>query len=144
MAKTLYNQQGLATGPAAVLQNAYLDFDGARPTIRTSGDPGTSPRNFTWNVEAEREVNSRATLKLSYLQSQVSDVFVVTPWGEGTNANPVLGLSHTGNSRYREFQAGLRYRLGERGNLNATCLHSQAKGSLNTLSNTSPEPPRCL
>jgi hypothetical protein len=47
-----------------------------------------------------------------------------------------LGLSHTGNSRYRELQAGVRYRLGQRGNLNVTYLHSQAKGSLNTLSNT--------
>jgi hypothetical protein len=133
---TLYNQAGLAAGPPAVLQNAYLDFDGGRPTTRTSGDPGTSPRNFTWNVELEREVNSKATVKLSYLQSQVSDLYVVAPWGEGTNGDSVLGLSHTGNSRYRELQAGVRYRLGQRGNLNVTYLHSQAKGSLNTLSNT--------
>ena len=76
----------MATGPPAVLPNAYLDSDGARTTVRTSGDPGTSPRNFTWNVEAQREVNSRVTVKLSYLQSQVSNVYVVTPWGEGTNA----------------------------------------------------------
>jgi len=81
-------------------------------------------------------VNSRAALKLIYLQSQVSDLYVVMPWGEGTNGYAVLGLSHTGNSRYREFQAGPRYRLGQRGNLNVTYLHSQAKGSLKTLSNT--------
>jgi hypothetical protein len=87
---TMYNQAGLAAGPSAVLQNAYLDFGGSGPTIRTSGDPGTSPRNFTWNVEAEREVNSRATVKLSYLQSQVSDLYVVMPWHEGTNGDAVL------------------------------------------------------
>ena len=133
---TLYSQAGLAAGPPAVLQNAYLDFDGGRPTTRTSGDPGTSPRNLTWNVEVERELTSKATVKLSYLQSQVSDLYVVMPWGEGTNRDSVLGLSHTGNSRYRELQAGVRYRLGQRGNLNVTYLHSQAKGSLNTLSNT--------
>jgi hypothetical protein len=115
---TLYNQAGLAAGPPAVFENAYLDFGGASPAIRTSGDPGTSSRNVTWNVEVEREVNSRATLKLSYLQSQVSNLDVVMPWGEGTNGDSVLGLSHTGNSRYREFQAGVRHRLGQRGNLN--------------------------
>jgi hypothetical protein len=133
---TLYNQAGLAVGPPAVFENAYLDFGGASPTIRTSGDPGTSSRNVTWNVEVEREVNSRASLKLGYLQSQVSNLDVVMPWGEGTNGDSVLGLSHTGNSRYREFQAGVRYRLGQRGNLNVAYLHSEAKGSLNTLSNT--------
>jgi hypothetical protein len=133
---TMYNQAGLALGPSEVFENAYLDFDGTSPTIRTSGDPGTSPRNITWNAEVEREVNSRASLKFGYLQSQVSNLSVVMPWDEGPNADAVLGLSQTGNSRYREFQAGLRYRLGQRGGLNVTYLHSQAKGSLNTLSNT--------
>ena len=46
-----------------------------------------------------------------------------------------MGLSHTGNSRYREFQAGFRYRR-QAGDLNVTYLHSQTKGSLNTLSDT--------
>jgi hypothetical protein len=132
---TMYNQAGLAAGPSAVFENAYLDFDGASPTIRTSGDPGTSPRNITWNAEVERELNSRTSLKLGYLQSQVSKLYVVMPWDEGPNADTVLGLSHTGDSRYREFQAGLHYRLGQRGDLNVTYLRSQAKGSLNTLSN---------
>ena len=43
-------------------------------------------------------------------------------------------MSHTGNSHYREFQASVHYRAGRRGDLNVTYLHSQAKGSLNTLS----------
>lgn len=61
---------------------------------------------------------------------------MATPWGESPNADPVLGLSHTGNSRYREFQAGLHYRASQRGDVNIAYLRSAAKGSLNTLSNT--------
>ena len=135
-AVTMYNQAGMAVGPPAVFENAYLDFGGASPTVRTSGDPGTSPRNITWNAEVEREVNSRTSVKFGYLQSQVSNLYVVMPWNEGPTADNVLGLSHTGNSRYREFQAGVRYRLGQRGDVNVTYLRSQAKGSLNTLANT--------
>ena len=133
---TFYDQAGLISGAPAILQNAYLDFNGATPAIRTSGDPGISPRDITWNVEVERELNSRASVKAGYLQSQTSSLFVVNPLLAGPDASSVLGLSHNGDSRYREFQAGLHFRAGSRGDLNVTYLHSQAKGSLNTLSNT--------
>jgi len=133
---TFYDQAGMIAGTPAILQNAYLDYNGAAPAIRDSGDHGTSPRDITWNVEVEHELNSRASVKAGYLQSQTSTLFVVSPLVVGPDASNVLGLSHTGNSRYREFQAGLHYRAGRRGDLNVTYLHSQAKGSLNTLSDT--------
>ena len=132
---TLYNANGSIAGGPTVFQNAFVDFGGAGPTVRTAGDPGTSPRNLTWNLEAERELNSRATLKVSYLQSQTRTLFVVNPW-ERPDAESVLGLSPTGNSHYREFQTSVHYRAGRRADLSVAYLRSQAKGSLNTLSAT--------
>jgi hypothetical protein len=133
---TLYNQAGLIAGASTILQNGFVDFEGNNPAIRTSGDPGTSPRDVTWNIEGERELSTRASLKVSYLQSQTSSLFVVSPWGEDPGAPTTLGLSHLGNSRYREFQVGFHYRAGRRGDLNIAYLRSQTKGSLNTLSDT--------
>ena len=130
---TLFDQAGSIMGAPIVLHNAYIDFSGAGPTVRAGSDPGTSPRNVTWNIEVEHELNARASLKVGYLQSQTSSLFVVSPWGESSEM-PVLGLSHDGNSHYREFQAGVHYRAGRRGDLNIAYLRSQAKGSLNTLS----------
>jgi hypothetical protein len=132
--ETLYNQAGLMIGEPETLQNAYLDFTSAGPIVRTSGNPGSSPRDVRWNVELERELSSRASVKLGYLQSQTSDIYIVEPWAGVPNTNPVLGLSPTGNSHYREFQASVHYQAGRRGDLTVTYLHSQAKGSLNTLS----------
>lgn len=133
--ETFYDQAGLISGGPVILQNAYLDLTGGTPVIRTSGNPGTSPRNITWNAEVDHELNSRASVKAGYLQSQTSSLFVVSPFAGSPDGSSILGLSHTGNSHYREFQASLHYRAGRRGDLNVTYLHSQAKGSLNTLSN---------
>lgn len=133
---TLYNEAGSITGYPMVLQNAYVDFRGADPVIRTAGDPGISPRDITWSAEVEHELNSRTSLKAGYLQSQTTSLFVVTPWAAGTGTPSLLGLTHNGDSHYREFQAGVHYRAGRRGDLNVTYLRSQAKGSLNTLSGT--------
>ena len=129
-----YAPGGLLAGPPAIFENAYLDFRGGVPNIRTAGDPGTSPRNITWNAEVEHEINPRASLKIGYLQSQTSSLFVVSPFTAGPDASSVLALSPLGNSRYRELQAGIHYRAGDRADLNVTYLRSQAKGSLNTLS----------
>jgi hypothetical protein len=133
---TLYKEAGSVAGGPTILQNTYIDFHGNNPTNRTSGDPGTSPRDVTWNIEAERELSTRASLKVSYLQSQTSSLFVVSPWSGGLGAPTVLGLSHAGNSRYREFQARIHYRAGRRGDLNIAYLRSQTKGSMNTLADT--------
>ena len=48
---TLYNQAGLPIGGPVTLQNAYLDFTSAGPIVRTSGSPGSGPRDVRWNVE---------------------------------------------------------------------------------------------
>jgi len=81
-------------------------------------------------------LNSRASVKASYLQSQTSSLFVVSPWVAASGGPTALGLNHAGNTHYREFQVALHYRAGARGDLNVAYLRSQTKGSLNTLSNT--------
>jgi hypothetical protein len=133
---TRYNEAGLVTSGPEILPNAFLDFNGSQAAIRTTGNPGTSPRNLTWSMELDRELTSKAKLEFRYLQSQTSDLYVVTPWAGDAGVNRVLGLTHNGNSHYREFRAGLHYNAGRRGYLNFAYLRSQAKGSLNTLSET--------
>jgi len=132
---SLYNSTGSLIGQPVAFQNVFVDWNSlGQPVLNAGRDPGTSPRNFTWNAEVDREVNSRLTLRFGYLQSQTSDLYLVAPWTGASTSDPVLGLSHTGNSHYREFQAGVHYRPGRRGDLTVTYLHSRSKGSLSTLS----------
>ena len=101
---TLYNQAGVIASEPMMLQNVYLESKNGGTAIRTSGDPGSSPRNITWSVELERELNSRTSLKLSYLQSQTSELNVVTPWvagskrGRGARPEPYRQLTLSGVS----------------------------------------------
>jgi len=131
---SFYNEAGLIIGAPVPFQNAYLETKGGQMVIGDSRDPGTSPRNATWNVGVDRQLRSGLTLRLNYLQSQTSDLFVVNP--ETTGENSLLALTHTGNSHYREFQASVHYRPSQRIELNSAYIHSRSKGDLNTLSDT--------
>ena len=134
--QTLYDNTGVPlTGPT-VYRNAYWDPNSPSQPIRLGGSPGSSPRNLTWKVEGEHALTSAAVLHVSYLQSQTSDLYYVAPFTGSAQIGPILGLSHSGNSRYREFQTGLRYQLGRRGDFSIAYLRTEAKGSLNTLAGT--------
>jgi hypothetical protein len=53
-----------------------------------------------------------------------------------TGENPLLGLAHTGNSHYREFQGAVRFRASQRGEVNVSYIRSRSRGDLNTLTST--------
>jgi Carboxypeptidase regulatory-like domain len=94
---------------------------------------GSSPRNFTWNLEIERQLRPNLFLRASYLYSQTQDLPVVNPLQLASQTNPVLGLSPTGGSHYGDFEVTLHYEGGEFSQLNASYIHSQAQGNLNTV-----------
>ena len=124
---------GLVQSPLA-FANAYV----ARVPGRGLGPVGrnldTSPRNFTWNFEIDREVWRSTVIRVSYLYSQTQDLYVVTPLAAASGATPLLGLANTGGSHYHELEATLHYRPSERSELNVSYVRSHARGDLNTLS----------
>jgi len=131
---TFYDQAGLIAGTPTLFQNVYLQTKGGQMALSDGRDPGTSPRNVTWNLGADRQLRPSITLRLNYLQSQTSNLFVVSPEAAGDGS--LLALTHTGNSHYREFQAAVRFRAGQRSEFNVSYIHSRSKGDLNTLSDT--------
>ena len=133
---SFYDQAGLIVGGPQVFQNAYVDQAGGAGAISNRRDPGTSPRNFTWSLGVDRKLRSNVTLKLSFLQSATSNIFLVNPQPEAPQGNSVLGLAPTGNSHYREFQTAVHYRIGQLGEMNVAYIRSRARGDLNTLTNT--------
>jgi hypothetical protein len=131
---SLFDAQGTPVGPPVTFQNAYaIVRNSGIQVVPSSQDLDSTPYNITWNAELDREVISRVLLRLSYLSSRTSNLFVVEPQGfPGTN--PLLLLTNNGSSRYNEFESTIRVRTGERADLNVSYVHSQARGDLNTLS----------
>lgn len=131
---SLYDQAGLPVGAPIVYRNVYLDGADRHSTVEDSHSLGTSPRNFTWNLGLERELRRNVTARASYLQSETSNVFIAGPWAETASADPVLALSHSGNSHYREFQGTIRVQLSKQNEASVSYIRSKARGDLNTVS----------
>ncbi len=133
---SFYDGTGSMVGTSFVLPNTYLGTAPGLGAIPTGNIPNTSPRNFTWNLEVDREVSRSVMLRLRYIQSQTRNLFVVDPLLVEPDAKPVLGLANTGSSYYREFEATVRFRPSQRIDLTVSYVWSLARGDLNTLSDT--------
>lgn len=130
---TYFDESGSPLGPSISLRNAYL---------RTLSDGNfalgghgviNSPRNFTSNVEVDRELSANLLLRVSYLYSRTQDLLIQTPYIGLAGATAVMGLTPAGGSHYHEYEATLHYMAGERSQLNLSYIHSRARGNLNTL-----------
>jgi hypothetical protein len=127
-------------GPARALlyapityQNIYLTAEPGHRLVPTKQNPDSSPRNFTTNLEVDREIRPNVVARFKYLYSQTQDLYVVNPITGGAGAPAWLGLAATGSSHYHEFEASVHYQAGERSELNASYIRSRARGNLNTL-----------
>jgi len=131
---SLYDGSGQMIASPVVFQNAYVTAAPGRGLVQTGRDLDTSPRNFTANLEVDREIRRNVVARFSYLYSRTQDLYIVTPLAAATGSPSLLGLAHTGDSHYREFEATVHYQAGERSELNVSYVRSQARGNLNTLS----------
>jgi carboxypeptidase family protein len=131
-----FDPSGTMIGEPILLPNTYLQSNsGSGPQIR-SRIPRTSPRTFTWSVEVESEIRRNVSLKVSYLDSQTRNLFVVDPLIHANGRNSMLALADTGAARYRRVEATIHARPFEHGDLNVSYIWSRSRGDLNTLSDT--------
>lgn len=95
--------------------------------------PGTSPRNLTWNLGAEHELRRNVIVRLGYIDSHTSYLFVANPFTAQAGAESFLGLTNTGSSRYREFESTVRLIIPGNHEVSASYIRSQTRGDLNNL-----------
>jgi len=116
-------------GPPTVFENVYFQSSIGNISNRWDG----SARNFTWNVEVDRDLGRGLTIRASYLSSQTTNVPTVTPLTGPPGGPSYLGLANFGKSRYSEFEATVHYR-SERHEVNVSYIHSRSRGDLNAVS----------
>jgi hypothetical protein len=133
---SFFDPSGRMLGEPILLQNTYLQSDGGSDSRISSRIPGTSPRTFTWSFEVERELLRNVSLRLSYLDSQTRNLFVVDPLINATASDSLLALANTGASRYHRVEAAIHTRPFEHGDLNISYVWSRSRGDLNGLSDT--------
>ncbi len=131
---TLFDTSGVALGPPIVYVPYYEEFKEHGQEIVPSGARlGSTPYNFTWNVEIDQEIHPHVLARVSYLGSKTYNEFTVNPEVISPTSAWLL-LSNLGESRYHEFEATLRVRPSDNVDFNISFVNSAARGDLNTMS----------
>jgi hypothetical protein len=131
---SLFGPTGQLIGPPVTYTNAYVG--GSNPLtggILPQG-PGTTPRNFTWSLEGDRELRRNVVLRVGYIDSHTTYLFLVNPFTGAPGENSFLGLTNTGSSHYREVESTVRFTVHQNNEVNASYIWSRNRGDLNNLS----------
>src|SRR6266566_1147053 len=132
---TMWDMTGVPVGPPVSYTNAYVA--GLNPLVSSvlPSEPGTTPRNFTWNAGMVRELRKNLRLDLSYLNSRTGYLFLVKPFtATAPGEQSFMALTNTGSSSYHEIEASAEFEFRQTDRLKASYIWSHARGDLNNLS----------
>jgi hypothetical protein len=135
---SIYDPTGQIVESETSFQSVFIENGGGPLAMRIRQSPNTSPRSFVSSAEVDRALWSGAFLKLSYLHSTTSDLFVANPISGVVlpgvvSPTGVLGLFSTGKENYSEAEATLTFHPVKESNLNVSYVWSRSRGDLNTL-----------
>jgi hypothetical protein len=97
---------------------------------RANGQAGNfSPYSINTNLQLEQILNARLRLRLNYLQSNSSELIVLSP--EVTATEHAFVLHGDGNSRYRQLELTGAVSFGKESQIFLSYVHSYGVGNLN-------------
>ena len=82
----------------------------------------------------DRELRKNVSLRLSYIDSHTTYLFVINPFTAAPGAESFLGLTNTGSSHYRELSGTVRLHLRAHDEVDVSYIRSETRGDLNNLS----------
>ncbi len=129
-----FDSTGQLIGPPVTYTNAYVGGVNPLTTGILPQGPGTTPRNFTWSIEGDRELRRNMVLRVGYIDSRTTYLFVINPFTGAAGQASFLGLTNTGSSHYREIESTVRFTVHEHNEVNASYIWSHNRGDLNNLS----------
>jgi hypothetical protein len=129
-----FDSTGQLIGPPVTYTNAYVGGVNPLSTGILPQGPDTTPRNFTWSLEGDRELRRNMVLRVGYIDSHTTYLFVVNPFTGAAGQGSFLSLTNTGSSRYREIESTVRFTVHEHHEVNASYIWSRTRGDLNNLS----------
>jgi Carboxypeptidase regulatory-like domain len=132
---SLFDPTGQLMAPPVTYTNGYVGSTNPLTTGILPHGPGTTPRNFTWNVEGDHALKRNVILRIGYIDSRTTYLFVVNPFTGAPGENSFLGLANNGSSHYQELESTVHFTIHEHNEVNASYIWSRTQGDLNNLSN---------
>jgi len=131
---TPFDTAGLPSGPPVTYTNAYAGGLNPLTSSALPNQPGTTPRNLTWNIEVERELRKNVFLRVGYIDSHTTYLLAVNPFTAAPGAQSFLALTNTGSSHYRELESTIHFTFHRNDEVNVSYVRSRTRGDLNNLS----------
>jgi len=131
---TPFDTAGLPSGPPVTYTNAYAGRINPLTASALPSQPGTTPRNLTWNIEVERQLRRNVSLRVGYTDSHTTHLFTVNPFTAAPGAQSYLALTDTGSSHYRELESTVHFIFHRNDEVNVSYIWSRTRGDLNNLS----------
>src|SRR5882724_3788055 len=131
---TPFDTAGLPSGPPVTYTNAYAGGLNPLTSSALPNQPGTTPRNLTWNIEVERELRKNVFLRVGYIDSHTTYLLAVNPFTAAPGAPSFLALTNTGSSHYRELESTVHFTFHRNDEVNVSYIWSRTRGDLNNLS----------
>jgi len=131
---TPFDTAGLPSGLPVTYTNAYAGGMNPLTASALPSQPGTTPRNLTWNVGVERELRKNMFLRVGYIDSHTTYLFAVNPFTAALGAPSFLALTNNGSSHYRELESTVHFTFHRNDEVNVSYIWSRTRGDLNNLS----------
>lgn len=131
---SMFDTGGQPLGSPVTYTSAYVGRVNPLSGGVLPSQPGTTPRNLTWNAEVARELSRNVLLRVGYIDSHTTYLFVVNPFTGASGAPSFLGLTNTGSTHYREVETTARFTVRRNNEVSASYIWSRTRGDLNNLS----------
>ena len=131
---SLFDPAGQLLGSPVTYANAYVERSNPVGASVPSVPPSTTPRNLTWNAELDRDVRRNVLLRVSYIDSHTTYLFVISPLTAAQGEPSFMGVNSSGSAHYKEFEATTHFTIRRNNEVNASYIWSRARGDLNNLS----------
>lgn len=122
--QSVIEQRRLANVLVDATTNAPLDF------TQSNTNAGLVPRNLTWNIQVDRIVNERLTLRANFINSRTKSIYIVNPEFDFHGQSAIV-LRAAGRATYRALELTARYVLPEKNALYFSYVRSRSRGDLN-------------
>jgi hypothetical protein len=129
-----FDSTGLPIGTPVRYTYAYVGKVNPLTGEPLPQEPGTTPRNLTWNLSADHQLRKNILLRAGYLESHTTYIFVANPFTAPAGAPSFLGLTNNGSSDYRELETTMHFTVRGNNEVNASYIWSRTRGDLNNLS----------
>src|SRR5262249_39692669 len=123
-----FDATGLPIGSPIPYTHPYVGNQNPLAGAALPQEPQTSPRNLSWSVGGEHQLRKNVLLRLGYIDSHSTYIFVVNPFTAAPGLQSFIGLSNNGSSHYRELESTVHFKVPDNNEVKDSSIWNRTPG----------------